>query len=206
VTKARTISESTLETDPHGIEAMPVTESEGSHSGDPSLANPILVPYADEDDVGTTINIEGKPKMAISRLEIISQHNEEIGIKRTTTLFLEQHNRKRTMAVYDRAWRAWARWCDTRKPTLDPKKYDGKQLLQFFLDHKEYSLQYLKVMRAAINSVFRAVHHEKPPISTNPLIQNFFKAKQKVEVKIPMRQQIETWDVDLLTTHLARKY
>lgn len=40
------------------------------------------------------------------------------------------------------------------------------------------------------------------PIATQPLIQDFFAAKRKSEVKIPSTQQSSTWDTDKLTRYI----
>ncbi|KAL4207617.1 hypothetical protein AB4K20DRAFT_1917290 [Rhizopus microsporus] len=50
-----------------------------------------------------------------------------------------------------------------------------KKYLRFFMDHQSYSIQQLKVYRAVIVSVFRVLYLHMPPISSNVIIQDFFR-------------------------------
>ncbi|KAG0166569.1 hypothetical protein DFQ28_007146 [Apophysomyces sp. BC1034] len=51
---------------------------------------------------------------------------------------------------------------------------------------------YLRNFSAAITSVFQALHPDKPSISTDPMVKNFFKAKKRSEIRIPRPQQLNT--------------
>lgn len=54
--------------------------------------------------------------------------------------------------------------------------------------------------------MFRIIHQYKPSISENPLIQDFFKAKKKSEVKLPTLQQMETWDINILINYIHQNF
>ena len=79
-------------------------------------------------------------------------------------------------------------------------------IMRFFMANKSYSIQYLKVLRAAISSVFSVIHKGKPPIADQPVITNFFAAKQRSDIKLPERHQLETWDLDILLTYINERF
>jgi hypothetical protein len=84
------------------------------------------------------------------------------------------------------------RWCISQEPKVDSLAYDPKNILRFFMNHQSYSIQQLKVYRAAMASVFRVLYPHMLPIASNIIIQDFFQAKLKTVVKLPQQAQLET--------------
>jgi hypothetical protein len=57
------------------------------------------------------------------------------------------------------------------------------------------------VLRASVISVFRIIHANRFSLTEDPLIQAFFEARRKANVRPPKPAQLEIWDVDLLIKH-----
>jgi hypothetical protein len=144
--------------------------------------------------------------MEPGRLEIIKTFNTQDGIDESTTSFLQQSHRKRTHQLYNRGWSLWTSWYKKQQPAINNLQYEPKNILKFLVQQQHYSYQYLNVIRSSIGSVFKIVHKDKPPLAQHPLILEFFAAKKRSEVILPKKQQLETWDLDILLQYMVGNY
>ncbi|KAG1374117.1 hypothetical protein G6F61_009607 [Rhizopus arrhizus] len=59
----------------------------------------------------------------------------------------------------------------------------------------------LNDLRSAMASVYKIIHPQNPALANQQLITAFFKAKRRLEIRIPSVQQLETWDLDIMTSY-----
>jgi integrase len=172
------------------------TESERSDYGDSFLDNPILVSISDEDGDGKTLAASDQQIHHLGRVEVITRAQEAAGLPEETIKFLRGKLRERTTEIYNAGWRSYVTWACSNNPPTDPLKYDIHVLFKFFMAHAQHSLQHLRTIRAAIQSVFNEVHPAMQPIAQNRRIASFFTAKRKSTIVIPKPHQLEAWDID----------
>ncbi|CEP16050.1 hypothetical protein [Parasitella parasitica] len=81
------------------------------------------------------------------------------------------------------------------------RAYGANNVVSFWDHHKACSPTRLNTLRSSIASVFKYIHADKPPIAVNTKIKDFFADKRRKTVKFPTKQQLETWDTNLLVTY-----
>ncbi|CEI98221.1 hypothetical protein RMCBS344292_12336 [Rhizopus microsporus] len=144
--------------------------------------------------------------MEPGRLEVIKTFNTQGGIDELTNRFLQQSHRKRTHQLYNRRWSLWTSWCKKQQLAINNLQYELKNILKLLVQQQYYSYQYLNVIRSSVGSIFKIVHKDKPPLAQHPLILEFFVAKKRSEVILPNKQQLETWDLDILLQYMVKDY
>ncbi|KAG1135627.1 hypothetical protein G6F38_012652 [Rhizopus arrhizus] len=192
-----TVSQPSLEIDTKSDQKTTVPSSQGSHTCNTTMADTILVD--NDQSIASpqkTNNNENQQTMDVGRVDVIRKKRTEEGLPEEATQYLNQSIRKTTSKTYDYGWRIWKNWC--KRHNHEPTRYDPKAALQFLVDHREFSTQYLNVLRSSIVSVHNIIHPNQPPLSQYPLIQNFFRAKRKTDTKIPKPHEDEIWNVQSL--------
>ena len=53
-------------------------------------------------------------------------------------------------------------------------------------------------------SVYKIIHPQNPALANQQLITAFFKAKRRPEIRIPSVQQLETWDLEIMTRYIRK--
>jgi hypothetical protein len=76
----------------------------------------------------------------------------------------------------------------------------------FFWSKRQFSIQGLRSMRAALSSVFIDLHPNMPTIASHGYFKSFFKAKRSTTVPIPKPEKLETWDLDIIIHHMEQYY
>ncbi|KAG1468015.1 hypothetical protein G6F56_004081 [Rhizopus delemar] len=153
--------------------------------GDTVLANAILVSDVIENDTTTETNGLSNEEMDHDRMAIIRRSRQKQGVSKTAAKFLPKATRSNTNKAYDKGWRRWSDWCQRHQPSLDLEEYQVQYVLEFLMDNNQYSYQTLNGLRSAIASVFKVLHPYQPALADQQLIANFFKAKRRIEIRIP---------------------
>jgi hypothetical protein len=76
-------------------------------------------------------------------------------------------------------------------------------VFQIFMTHAQHSLQHLRTIWAAIQSVVNKVYPAMQTIAQNRRIASFFTAKRKSTIVIPKTHQWETWDIDHIVNFIG---
>ncbi|KAG1369239.1 hypothetical protein G6F61_012504 [Rhizopus arrhizus] len=195
-----------VETHPQSASHVQETTREGSDFGDTVLEDSVLVSHGTPVDKRSPSPTTGQQEMDISRLEVIEASKKNNGLDEDVLKFLRNATRKRTHQLYNRGWSLWSKWCQDQHPKINPLEYEEQNVVKFLVSQKQYSSQYLNVLRSSIASVFKVIHKNKPPIAQQPLVQEFFSAKRRSEVTLPTKQKVETWDLDILLQHMVKKF
>ncbi|KAG1032972.1 hypothetical protein G6F25_010875 [Rhizopus arrhizus] len=195
-----------VETHSQSASHVQETTREGSDFGDTVLEDSVLVSHDTPVDKRSPSPTTGQQEMDISRLEVIEANKKNNGLDEDVLKFLRNATRKRTHQLYNRGWSLWSKWCQDQHPKINPLEYEEQNVVKFLVSQKQYSSQYLNVLRSSIASVFKVIHKNKPPIAQQPLVQEFFSAKRRSEVTLPTKQKVETWDLDILLQHMVKKF
>ncbi|KAG1090212.1 hypothetical protein G6F39_010639 [Rhizopus arrhizus] len=195
-----------VETHSQSASHVQETTREGSDFGDTVLEDSVLVSHGTPVDKRSPSPTTGQQEMDISRLEVIEASKKNNGLDEDVLKFLRNATRKRTHQLYNRGWSLWSKWCQDQHPKINPLEYEEQNVVKFLVSQKQYSSQYLNVLRSSIASVFKVIHKNKPPIAQQPLVQEFFSAKRRSEVTLPTKQKVETWDLDILLQHMVKKF
>lgn len=143
--------------------------------------------------------------MVDDRLAVIRQKRKKEGIDADASDFLEKSVRTNTARVYNGGWKKWIIWCKAQTPMIEPTKYDVQQVFRFLMEYKYLSSNHLNGIRSAIASTFKTLHSEEIPLANQPLIMEFFKAKRHQEIQIPTKNQLVTWDINILIDYIKNK-
>lgn len=204
--KKGTISASTVEADSSSIEKIQGATSAGSGSDDTFLAHQILVPDDPEANQSKTNDFSGVQNLATGRLEIIKQTMKNQQLDHQTIEHLQSKHRKETIDNYNRNWAKWVDWCQNQEPSIDYLEYNPKNVLKYLVQNRHYFTSHLNGIRASIVSVFNVVHQGNKSIGQHYLIQDFFTAHKKKQIKLLTKEDAEIWDLDILLTHIKTKY
>ncbi|KAG0745630.1 hypothetical protein G6F57_005410 [Rhizopus arrhizus] len=129
---------------------------------------------------------EDQQEVFPSRLEIINEKRRKSGLMNEASIkYITKSTRKSTEKAYDNGWKHWQQWCCQQNPQIDPTAYNSTNILHFLVDNNKFSSNHLNTLRSSIVSVFRALHPEEVPLANQSIIQAFFAAKRRSEIKIP---------------------
>ena len=114
--------------------------------------------------------------------------------------------RANTLKLYNNGWRLWTKWCNDQDPTIDPEKYDTDNVFKFLVAHRNYSVSHLNGIRSSIASTFKILHPNLPPLASQTKIEEFFKTKRNLEIKLPRPGQLRTWDTDIIYQYIKENW
>ncbi|KAG1044387.1 hypothetical protein G6F43_011463 [Rhizopus delemar] len=199
------VLEPSLETDSESYTTNQITEDPSDSSSDSILAQSILVSNDFEDETSKQSDYyEDQQEVFPSRLEIINEKRRKSGlINEASIKYIAKSTRKSTEKAYDNGWKHWQQWCFQQDPQIDPTAYNSTNVLHFLVDNNKFSSNHLNTLRSSIASVFRVLHPEEIPLANQSIIQAFFAAKRRSEIRIPSTPQLETWDIDKMTDFLV---
>lgn len=172
----------------------------------PKLANSILVSDASQDATTSNTNDPQGTKVAADRLEVIRKKTKNLGMTEDSVEFLQHSLRANTLKLYNNGWRLWTKWCNDQDPTIDPEKYDTDNVFKFLVAHRNYSVSHLNGIRSSIASTFKILHPNLPPLASQTKIEEFFKAKRNLEIKLPRPGQLGTWDTDIICQYIKENW
>ncbi|KAG1261902.1 hypothetical protein G6F68_006358 [Rhizopus microsporus] len=172
----------------------------------PKLANSILVSDASQDATTSNTNDPQGTKVAADRLEVIRKKTKNLGMTEDSVEFLQHSLRANTLKLYNNGWRLWTKWCNDQDPTIDPEKYDTDNVFKFLVAHRNYSVSHLNGIRSSIASTFKILHPNLPPLASQTKIEEFFKAKRNLEIKLPRPGQLGTWDTDITCQYIKENW
>ncbi|KAH8554946.1 hypothetical protein BGW37DRAFT_405001, partial [Umbelopsis sp. PMI_123] len=66
------------------------------------------------------------------------------------------------------------------------------------------SASYLNIIQSAIASVFKVIHPDKPPISSNPLLQKFFASARRLKPHVKSTNT-EIYDIQPLLDRIRSR-
>ncbi|KAI8372858.1 uncharacterized protein BYT42DRAFT_500623 [Radiomyces spectabilis] len=199
------ICESAMEPDSKGTPNDENSESQAPSPRYTILADTVLVPHAVTDEETPTTDVfSDDEEMDDSHMTIIRRIQPQDGIPEATQAFLAKATRVNTRKAYDQGWRKGATWCHRQSPSVDPKSYDVQVFLTFLIAHQHHSLSSLNSIRSAIDSVYKILHPQHLPLAEQSLVIEFFWAKRRSEIRLATMQQIQTWDLDILTLYIKR--
>ncbi|PIA12519.1 hypothetical protein COEREDRAFT_27510, partial [Coemansia reversa NRRL 1564] len=95
-----------------------------------------------------------------------------------------------TAAQYDRAWNAFAQWCNANN--TDPLSNKEADVVNFLYAHYAHSGQTLNVYRSAIASVWN-IYFDTQPLAERPAVKALFTNKRKKGA--PPAQRRHIWKV-----------
>ncbi|KAG2209352.1 hypothetical protein INT45_003293, partial [Circinella minor] len=170
------------------------------------LDSSTLVANTDKDDtIGKTNFLPTQP-MDDDRLAIIRETQKETGLVDESIDFLTKSTRKSTNKSYNRQWKKYVQWCKQQTPVINPRQYSPINVFNYLIHQRHLSTSHLKIIRAAITSVYKTLHPTKGNLAEEKLIADFFKSKRQQTVCIPKQHQLTTWDSNDLLTFILHKY
>ncbi|KAG1277773.1 hypothetical protein G6F66_012208 [Rhizopus arrhizus] len=165
--------------------------------------NATLVPNDLTNETHCSANNVQDRQMENGRMALIRSKRQMQGMTEDEIEFLEYSMRKNTRKVYNNGWKKWENWCKQQLPTVNPQAYDPDNVLNFLMNHRNYSSQHLNGLRSSIASVFRVLHPNETSLAQQEKIVQFFQAKRHQEVKTPTEADLSAWDTDIVV-HYAK--
>ncbi|KAG1406846.1 hypothetical protein G6F60_002626 [Rhizopus arrhizus] len=186
--------------DKHPVEK---TEDQRCSTNNTMVDNATLVPNDLTNETHCSANNVQDRQMENGRMALIRSKRQMQGMTEDEIEFLEYSIRKNTRKVYNNGWKKWENWCKQQLPTVNPQAYDPDNVLNFLMNHRNYSSQHLNGLRSSIASVFRVLHPNETSLAQQEKIVQFFQAKRHQEVKTPTEADLSTWDTDIVV-HYAK--
>ncbi|KAG1139347.1 hypothetical protein G6F37_012372 [Rhizopus arrhizus] len=195
-----------MATDTKGFTTNSVDKVEESGIGHPVVADPILVSDTITNETSiATVDIQDKKELDSSRLVLISNKWTSDGIGKRTEEFFLKANRYNTHRAYNGIWKKFFHWCQKQIPIQDPEEYNVSNVLGFLIEHIRLNAQMVNGYRSAIASVYSKLHPNQPLLASQPEITMFSKAKKDTEVRIPIVNKLETWNINILILYIRKE-
>lgn len=168
------------------------------------LDNTVLVSNDIENETVSTSNDIQTEFAEFNRMVIIREARKKQGYSEKACKFLEKEIRRSTEKAYDNAWMIWVKWCIEKQ--WNPREYDIKRLVNFFIEKDNYSYQHLNTIRSAIGSVYKHIYPREVKIAENNQNKEYFAAKKRSRVNIPKLTKLEIWDSDMIVKFILEKW